>query len=108
MSLPYDAAYNGVANTLWVLDTFNSRLLRFSKFIVRVQNLSSLDVVITFQGQQPTVFAYPKGLFAQSQAIEELDSNDTVISTSASLAHFPRKKRPCIHSEPLVAEGHMQ
>jgi len=63
MSLPYDVAYDSVANTLWVVDTFNSRLLRFSKFIVRVQNLNeSLGVVIPFQGQQPTVFVYPKGL----------------------------------------------
>jgi DNA-binding beta-propeller fold protein YncE len=64
MSLPYDVAYDSVANTLWVVDTFNSRVLSFSNSIVRVlQNLTSLDVIITFQGQQPTVFVYPKGLF---------------------------------------------
>ena len=63
MSLPYDVAYDSLANTLWVVDTLNSRVLSFPDFMVRVQNLNdSLDVVITFQGQQPTVFVYPKGL----------------------------------------------
>jgi len=63
MYLPYGVAYDGVANTLWVTDTQNNRILRFSDFIVPVQNLAPLDVIITFQRQQPTVFVYPKGLF---------------------------------------------
>ena len=112
MSLPWDVAYDSVANTLWVVDTFNSRVLSFENFVVRVQGLTSLGVVITFQGQQPSVFVYPKGfvegrpllenplthkidpvtaniypgqrqLLIQPQVIEELEnSNETVSSTS--------------------------
>jgi len=46
-----------------VADTLNNRVLSFENFMVRVQDLALLDVVVTFQGQQPTVFVYPKGLF---------------------------------------------
>jgi len=111
MSLPWDVAYDSVANTLWVVDTFNSRVLSFENFVVRVQGLTSLGVAITFQGQ-PSVFVYPKGfvegrpllenplthkidpvtaniypgqkqLLIQPQVIEELEnSNETVPSTS--------------------------
>jgi len=64
MILPYGVVYDNVANTLWVADTLNNRILSFKDFIVQVlQNLTSLDVVIAFQGRQPTVFVYPKGLF---------------------------------------------
>jgi hypothetical protein len=66
MYLPYGVMYDGVTNTLWVSDTYNNRILCFENFIVPVQNLAPLDVVITFlQGQQPTVFVYPKGFVAK-------------------------------------------
>jgi len=115
MFLPYGVVYDDATNTLWVTDTYNNRILRFSNSIVPVQELAPLDVVITFQGQQPTVFFYPKGLLRrgytllkssltpltkidpvsgsiypgqkqlliQPQVIEELDSNETVTSTTA-------------------------
>jgi len=59
---PAQVAYDPIRDTLWVADSANNRILRFSNIsTVVVHQLSSLNVVVGFQGNLPNLYAYPKG-----------------------------------------------
>ena len=58
-SSPRGIAFDQKYNSLWVADTGNNRVLRFS-FGVNVDN-NATDVTVTFSGRTPDVTISPKG-----------------------------------------------
>jgi len=64
LNQPAQIAYDSFRDTLWVADSGNNRILRFSNISanqnVPVEQLSSLNVVVDFLGATPSLYAYPK------------------------------------------------
>jgi len=65
MTSPSQIAYDPIRDVLWVADSGGNQILRFDNISANipplVQQLSSLNVVVNFQGATPNLNAFPKG-----------------------------------------------
>ena len=59
---PSDVKYDYVSNKLWVADTSNARVSRYSHILPVVNNSIGVDVDLQFQARAPNVWVYPKGM----------------------------------------------
>ena len=61
LNRPTLTLYDPVKDSLWVTDLLNNRVMAYTNVLVAVNNnISGLDVHLTFVGRSPSVWMYPK------------------------------------------------